>query len=236
MGIASVGYRLVLIAHILASIAGFGAVFFNGVYSAQGRKRGGREALVIAEANHIVSYKWAEKFILAVPLLGALLVLLSHGKWTFGQFWVWGSLLLFVASWTLAFGALKPAERRFRSVLGELVAGASGSCGDCSGGCGGSAGETEANTASNGEGAVPHGSGLGAAPHGNGLGAAPHEAGASTSGATAIATSTLEPAGPAELRQKAQVLSTLEKRLSAVGGVLHLSLLAMIVLMVFKPA
>lgn len=220
MGLTSTGYQIVLIAHILCAIVGFGSVIFNGVYATQGRIRGTREALVIAEANHIVTEGWARWFIFATPLLGIVLVLMSHGAWSFGQTWVWLALALTVGSVALAQTVLVPAERKIRSLLGELSASSAGGCGSCPAG-GGAAAQSST---------------------------APPVAGADSpqtvaveavfGGASATMVATEEEQGGvegADLREKARQLGALGRRAGAAGGVLHLSLVIMLYLMVFKP-
>ena len=48
-------YKIVLVLHILAAIIGFGAVFLNGIYANEMKRRKGPEALAIYEANWKVS-------------------------------------------------------------------------------------------------------------------------------------------------------------------------------------
>jgi predicted integral membrane protein DUF2269 len=120
VGINSGGYKLALVAHILCSIVGFGAVFLNGLYGRQVKSKRGPEGLAIFQANELVS-NVAEFFIYAVFVLGLLLVWLSDGAWAFGDLWVWSSIVLFLLALGLAQGVLRPALRRMERLMTELV-------------------------------------------------------------------------------------------------------------------
>ena len=74
MGLDGTLYKTLLVLHIMAAIVGFGAVFLNGLYAAETKKRQGPSGRAVLEANIAVSTV-AEKLIYAVPLLGILLVL-----------------------------------------------------------------------------------------------------------------------------------------------------------------
>jgi hypothetical protein len=116
-------YKLVLTLHILFAIVGFGAVVLNAVYGQQARARRGTEGLAIADANYLVS-KIGEYFIYAVFLLGIALVLLGKepdDAVTFGQTWIWLSILLFVTALGISHGLLQPRVRRLRALMNELI-------------------------------------------------------------------------------------------------------------------
>ena len=126
-------YKLVLVLHILSAIVGFGAVFLNALYGQQAKARRGREGLAIAEANFLVSTV-AEFFIYAVFVFGILLVILSDDAWTFGQFWIWSSMTLYVIGLGLAHGVLRPNVRRMNALMSELAEMGSPPMGDSPGG------------------------------------------------------------------------------------------------------
>ena len=98
-GAASTLYRVVLAAHILLSIGGFGAVMLNGVYAAHAKQRPGPEGRAISEANYAVS-NIAEVLILAVPVSGLALVWASDGAWSLSD--------------GLDLGEPRPVRRRLR--------------------------------------------------------------------------------------------------------------------------
>lgn len=121
MGIGSAAYNIVFVLHLMAVIVGFGGVVLNGVYGAQAKKRPGVGGLAIGEANVAVS-KLAEKVILAVPVFGILLVVLSDGAWEFTQPWVVISMMLFVVSMAYALLVQVHNAERMNALAAELVA------------------------------------------------------------------------------------------------------------------
>ncbi len=121
-------YDLFLFLHILAVIVGFGAVVLNAVYAAQAKARTGLASLAIVEANSFVGWRIAEYFIYAVPILGFALLGLSKDPttdtfvWEFSEFWVWGSLVLYIIGIAISHTVLKKAEREFRETLTSSAA------------------------------------------------------------------------------------------------------------------
>jgi uncharacterized membrane protein len=112
-------YRIVLLLHVIAAIAGFGGVVLNGFYAAQSQARPGPAGRAISEANYSVVMV-AEKFIYSVPLLGIAMVLLSDGAFSFGTTWVWLSLLLYVLALTLSHTVMIPSHRRLNQLMLEM--------------------------------------------------------------------------------------------------------------------
>ncbi len=109
-------YKTVLFVHVLTSIVGFGAVALNALYAAQARKRPGRSGLAILEANGVVS-RVGENLILVVLVSGLVLVATSKSGITWGQTWVWLSILLFAIATGLSYGVVQPAGRRMVRLL-----------------------------------------------------------------------------------------------------------------------
>ena len=112
-------YDLVLLLHILAAIVGFGAVFLNALYGAQVRARRGSEGLAILEANFLVS-KVGTYFIYAVFVLGIVLVLMSDDVWSFGDTWIWLSMLLYIVGIGLSHGVQQPSVRRMIALMEDM--------------------------------------------------------------------------------------------------------------------
>jgi hypothetical protein len=113
-------YDVVLVLHILCAIVGFGAVYLNGVYGAEIRKRRGSDAIAIYDANFRVS-KIGEYLIYGVFISGFALVGMSDSVVEFSQTWVWLSIALFVIALGLSHGVLLPAERRMGVLLRETA-------------------------------------------------------------------------------------------------------------------
>jgi len=69
-----------------------------------------------------------------VLVFGILLVLLSDEVWTFGQFWIWASIVLYVVGLGLAHGVLRPNVRRMNLLMAELAEMGSSPMGESPGG------------------------------------------------------------------------------------------------------
>jgi hypothetical protein len=118
----SSAYKILLVLHILTAIVGFGAVFLNGIYGAQAKARQGPEGLAITQANMLVS-RIGEYFIYAVFIFGLLLVLFSpFDRYTFGDLFVWLSIVLYGLGIVVSHGVLQPNVRRMEALATELVA------------------------------------------------------------------------------------------------------------------
>jgi hypothetical protein len=106
----SAAYDLVLLAHLLSALVGFGAVVVSGVF-----------AVVLARSGpeSEAGVNWAGRVLFLVPVFGAILVLISKGAWSFSDRWVVIGLVLWAV---VAFGAemaLWPAERKLQVAVGE---------------------------------------------------------------------------------------------------------------------
>jgi hypothetical protein len=114
-------YKATLVLHILCAIIGFGAVFLNGLYGNEMKKRRGPESLAIYEANYKVS-KVGEYFIYAVFLLGLALVGMANKEWKFSQTWVWLAIALYIVALGISHGVLFPAVKRMGVLMREMIA------------------------------------------------------------------------------------------------------------------
>lgn len=115
-------YKFLLVCHLTAAIVGFGAVFLNGLYGAEAKKRKGVGGLAIAEANFNVS-NIAEYVIYSVPIFGILLVLASpHSVWKFSQTWIWLAIVLYVGALGVSHGVMIPTSKRMQVLMRELNA------------------------------------------------------------------------------------------------------------------
>ncbi|MDE3087106.1 MAG: hypothetical protein KGJ77_10130 [Acidobacteriota bacterium] len=120
MGVDSGAYDTVMVLHVMCVIIGFGGVFLNGIYGAEAKRRRGADGLAVFEATERVG-KIAEMFILAVPVFGISLVLMSHSQWKFSQAWVAAAITIYAAAITLSFGFHLPNLRRMGGLMHELV-------------------------------------------------------------------------------------------------------------------
>lgn len=120
MGVDSGAYDTVLVLHVMCVVIGFGGVFLNGIYGAESKRRGGREGLAVFEATERVA-KVCEGFILAVPVFGIALILMSHSQWRFSQAWVMAALTIYGLALVLSFGFHIPNLRRMGGLMHDLV-------------------------------------------------------------------------------------------------------------------
>jgi uncharacterized membrane protein len=111
-----VGYRenlydVFLFLHIVASIVGFGAVFLNGLYDAKAKKLGGAGGQAVAETNFAVS-NIAEYLIYSVPVWGFAMIGVSDDAISFGETWVWLSLVLYVIGLGISHGVVRAGAKK----------------------------------------------------------------------------------------------------------------------------
>ncbi len=112
MGVDTDLYNLVLVLHILAVIIGFGGMFIAGFYGRESENRPGRDGLAVAETTLKVTGTIPTVAVVAVPILGILLILLSDDTWKFSEAWISLSFLLYIVLMGLATGVQVPAIRK----------------------------------------------------------------------------------------------------------------------------
>ena len=115
-------FKLLLVLHILSAIVGIGGVLLNGLYAAQAQKRPGPPGRAVSEANFAVT-NVAEKVIYLVPVFGILLVLASDKGVSFGDTFVWLSLVLFAIAIGISHAVLIPGHRQINMLLLEMEQG-----------------------------------------------------------------------------------------------------------------
>jgi uncharacterized membrane protein len=112
----SAAYDIVLLAHVLSALVGFGAVVVSGAFAVV-LARSGPESEAV-HRYYRPGVNWAGRVLFLVPVFGAILVLISKGAWSFSDRWVAIGLVLWVV---VAFGAemaLWPAERKLQVAVG----------------------------------------------------------------------------------------------------------------------
>jgi hypothetical protein len=110
------GYDLLVVAHVLSAVIGFGAVAVTGSYA--GRARSASQP---RREERIVRYfqpgtNWAERCLLLTPLLGGL-VLGVGDRPAASQPWPWIGLGCWVVAAGIASARCWPAERRVQAWL-----------------------------------------------------------------------------------------------------------------------
>ena len=114
-------YRILLLIHIITVIVGMGGVTLNALYAAEIRKRPGPGGRAIGEANFAVS-EVAEKFIYTIPVTGILMVAFGS-SWSFGETWVWLSLVVYVIGIGISHSVMIPGARRMNALMLEMEQG-----------------------------------------------------------------------------------------------------------------
>jgi uncharacterized membrane protein len=104
-------YNILLFLHLVTAIVGFGAVFLNGVYDARAKRLGAAEGRAISESNFAVS-TIGEYAIYTVPIWGFAMIGVSDDAISFGETWVWLSLILYVIGLGISHGVVRPGAQQ----------------------------------------------------------------------------------------------------------------------------
>jgi uncharacterized membrane protein len=110
-------YDVVLLAHILSALVGFGAVAPAGGYALVLRRPGPRSASVFRYYRPGVN--WGGRILFLVPVFGFVLIGISHGAWSLSDGWITIGLALWAISALVAEMVLWPAERRLQQAVAE---------------------------------------------------------------------------------------------------------------------
>ncbi|MGO9027674.1 MAG: DUF2269 family protein [Acidimicrobiales bacterium] len=108
-------YDLVLLAHVLSALVGFGAVAVAGVFALVLARRG--PATVSVRRYYRPGVNWAGRVLFVVPVLGTALVVMSRGGWSFSDSWVAVGLVLWAAAAMAGEMALWPTERGLQQLV-----------------------------------------------------------------------------------------------------------------------
>jgi uncharacterized membrane protein len=113
-------YDVILLAHVLAAVVGLGAVVIAGA-NAWALRRSGPETEALRR-YYRPGVNWAGRILFLVPVLGFVLMAMSHGDWSFSDSWITIGLALWAV---VAVGAemyLWPAERRLQVAVAAIPA------------------------------------------------------------------------------------------------------------------
>jgi hypothetical protein len=108
-------YDLVLLAHVLAALVGFGAVAVAGVYALLLVRRGPASEPV--RRYYRPGVNWAGRVLFLVPVLGFVLMAMSGGAWSFSDAWIGIGLVLWAGTAMGAEMVLWPAERQLQALV-----------------------------------------------------------------------------------------------------------------------
>ncbi|MGH9079862.1 MAG: hypothetical protein ACRDYE_07290 [Acidimicrobiales bacterium] len=112
-------YDIILLAHVLSALAGFGVVVVAGA-SALALRRAAPPSEALRR-YYRPGVNWAGRTIFLVPVLGVALVAMSGGDWSYSQAWVLGGIMLWAVAALTAELVLWPGERALQVGVGDLV-------------------------------------------------------------------------------------------------------------------
>ena len=113
---SSVGYKIVLLLHIVFVVAAFGGLFATPMLVRAGRAAGSGKAVASGTVAYI--QRIAVPSLLLAGIFGIGLVSMSkpegsdRARWTFSQGWVSGALVLWIVQVIIYLALLLPAERK----------------------------------------------------------------------------------------------------------------------------
>jgi uncharacterized membrane protein len=121
-------YRVLLVAHLLCVIGGFGTLAYNGLFLSLARRRGpgGMAALDI---NRQVS-GLAELLVYGTFLFGIAAVATSNSAWKFSQGWVSAAFALFIVDVGVLHGLIKRSQREYFALAERLATSSAGESGE----------------------------------------------------------------------------------------------------------
>jgi hypothetical protein len=115
----STAYRVLLLAHLLCVIGGFGTLAYNGLFLSLARRRGAGGVTAL-EINRQVS-GLAELLVYGTFLFGIAAVATSRSTWKFSQGWVSAAFALFIVDVGVLHGVIKRSQREYLALSERLV-------------------------------------------------------------------------------------------------------------------
>ena len=115
----SVAYDLVLLAHVLTALVGLVAVVTAAGFALALRsalRRGGPLPETVVR-YYRPGINWVGRVLFAVPVLGAALIAMSAGEWSWSDAWVAMGLAAWAVVAMAAEAVLWPGERRLQEVV-----------------------------------------------------------------------------------------------------------------------
>jgi uncharacterized membrane protein len=113
-------YDVILLAHVLSAAVGLGALAIAGA-NAWALRRSGPDPEPIRR-YYRPGVNWAGRVLFLVPVLGLVLMAMSHGDWSFSEGWIMVGLTLWVLVAVSAEMYLWPAERRLQAAVSAATA------------------------------------------------------------------------------------------------------------------
>jgi hypothetical protein len=119
-------YDVLVGAHVVAAIVGFGSVAVSGVYGASARRlrpgtpdRAERPEQVEEIRRYFRGHNLVEYLVLVVPFLGVAALALRPGRHGYGDVWVVAGAVIWAAASVLLLFVVRPAEGAIRRAAGS---------------------------------------------------------------------------------------------------------------------
>jgi hypothetical protein len=109
-------YDLLVAAHVVCAVIGFGSLAISGVYGFTSRRPSGPEAVDEAR-RYFRAPGRVEGLVLAVPFLGAGALAVQPGGRGVGQLWAGLAVVVWLVAATVLIRVVRPAEARLRLAL-----------------------------------------------------------------------------------------------------------------------
>lgn len=113
-------YDLLLVAHVVAAVVGFGAIAVAGIAASSARRCDDPATDASVRRFFTQGRDWPARVVFLVPVLG-LALLFGGDHAAEGAAWPWIGLGLWVAAAGIASGVCWPAEHAAQAALAELV-------------------------------------------------------------------------------------------------------------------
>jgi hypothetical protein len=117
----SVGFKILVLLHILCVIGGFGAVAYNALYMSLAQRRPGGGTGAVIEVNTLVS-GFAELLIYAALLFGVGAVTASHSTIKFSDAWISAAFAVYLVDIGVLHGWIKRYQRQYAATVSRLEA------------------------------------------------------------------------------------------------------------------
>ena len=108
-------YDLVLLAHVLCALVGFGAVGVAGGYALALRRPGPASEAV--RRYYRPGVNWGGRILMLVPVFGVALVVMSQGDFSFSDGWITIGIALWAVVAVVAELVLWPTERLLQQAV-----------------------------------------------------------------------------------------------------------------------
>ncbi len=110
-------YSIVLIAHVLCAVVGFGAVALTGVQAWRARRGPDAPGAAAVRRFFTPGVNWAARLLYGVPVFGFALLAMSKGAFDTDDAWVTAGLLVWLVAAGTAELVVWPGERRIQRAL-----------------------------------------------------------------------------------------------------------------------